>query len=120
MSRFRQSEHQSNINLHFGEDLVEVKTQNLFMSQALGSVIDLLDGLLDRLIQEKVISHDDPIISSYRKAMETVQKSGLRLAAPVDPKAPVERIKCPVCDAVLKVQPGKKAERCDWCGYEFE
>lgn len=120
MSRFSQSERQSQVNLHFGEDLVEVKTQNLFMSQALASVVDLLDSLLDKLVQRRVLAQDDPIISTYRRAMDEVRKSGLYLSAPIDPDAPVEQTKCPVCDAVLKTKAGKKIERCDWCGYEFE
>ncbi len=120
MSRYRQSERQSQVNLHFGEELVEVKTQSLFLAQALGSVVDLLDGLLDRLVVRRVLKEDDPIITTYRKALENVRKSGLYLSAPEDPDAPVEQIKCPVCDAVLKVKAGKKIERCDWCGYEFD
>ncbi|MBN2493001.1 MAG: hypothetical protein JXR96_00315 [Deltaproteobacteria bacterium] len=111
---------QLQINEQFSEHMTDVRTQLLFLSQAVGAMRLFLDGLIERLERRKVFSQDDRLLKRYRRALDRLERAGLRLDPPEDPQVKVESIQCPSCDAVLKPKPGKKIERCDWCGYVFE
>jgi hypothetical protein len=114
----RRSENQLNINTQFNGDLAGLKTQQLFVIQALGATVELLDGLLERLVQRRALAADDPLIGEFQRAMAIVRKF-LRLDPPDDPDAPAPQVKCPGCQAVIKVSHGRRVERCDWCGHLF-
>ena len=112
-------ERQVRINEQFSEDLAEIKTRQLFTGQALGAVVELLDGLIQRLQTEGVIGEDDPVVREYRRGIAEVKRLGLKMEKPVDPEAAVLQVKCPQCQAVLKAREGTRIERCDWCGWVF-
>ncbi|HOX46850.1 MAG TPA: hypothetical protein PK668_24850 [Myxococcota bacterium] len=115
------SERQININTQFGEDLVGVKTQLLFLGQAVGSLIRLTDSLLGRLQARGLVAEDDQALRDYRWALQELARLGFRAEPPVDPEARVAQVRCPNCNAVIKAKPGQQlVERCDWCGHQFE
>jgi hypothetical protein len=115
------SERQVNINTQFGEDLVGVKTQQLFLGQAVGTLTRLVDGLLERLQARGLLAPDDPAAREYRRAMAELRRLGFKAEPPVDPEVHVPQVRCPTCNAVIKARPGQQfIERCDWCGHQFE
>jgi hypothetical protein len=115
------SERQININSQFGEDLVGVKTQLLFLGQTVGSLTRLMDRLLERLQARGLLAQDDPVLGEYRWAMQELARLGFKPEPPVDPEARVAQVRCPSCNAVIKARPGQTlVERCDWCGHRFE
>jgi hypothetical protein len=115
------SERQININSQFGEDMVAVKTQLLFLGQAVGSLTRLMDGLLERLQARGLLAQDEPALRDYRWAMQELARLGFRAEPPIDPEARVAQVRCPKCNAVIKARPGQQlVERCDWCGHQFE
>ena len=81
--------------------------------------MELLDGLLEQLVHRKALAADDPMIGEFQRAITTVRKFGLRLDPPDDPDAPSPQVKCPGCQAVIKVPHGRRVDRCDWCGHLF-
>jgi len=113
-------EQQARINLQFNEDLADVKTRQLFLSQAVGALVQVVDGLIDRLTSRRLLPGDDPIIRDYHRAVEELKKAGLKMEPPEDPDIPIDQITCPECNAVIKAKAGEEIERCDWCGYKFE
>ncbi len=114
------SERQININTQLGEDLVGVKTQQLFHGQALGTILGLLDALLERLQARGLLGPDDPALGEYRRALAELGRLGFRPEPPADPEARVAQVRCPGCNAVIKARPGQQLiERCDWCGHRF-
>jgi hypothetical protein len=113
-------EQQARINLQFNEDLADVKTQQLFLGQAMGALVRIVDGLIDKLVSRRLLPEDDPAISEYRKAVQGLRKVGLKMEPPQDPDARVDQITCPECNAVINKKPGEEISRCDWCGYKFE
>lgn len=115
----RRSDQQLQVNLQLSENMTEVKTQLLFLSQALGAATELIDGLTKRLVQRDLLDHDDPLLLRYRRAIQAIRSQGLRLEAPADPDAPQSQVRCPGCDAIIKSRPGQRVERCDWCGHVF-
>jgi hypothetical protein len=112
-------EQQARINLQFNEDLADVKTQQLFLGQAVGALVQIVDGLIDRLVSRRLLPEDDPIISDYQKAVEELRKTGLKMEPPEDPDAQIDQFNCPECNAVIKRKPGSEISRCDWCGHQF-
>jgi ribosomal protein S27E len=115
------SERQININTQFGEDMVEVKTQQLFQGQALGVLARTLEGLLARLQERRLLPEDDPLVRDFRRAMEELRRVGLRAEPPQDPQARTLQVHCPGCQAVVKARPGQaRIDRCDWCGHVFD
>ena len=107
------------INTQFNEDLAEVKTRQLFAGQALGAVIELLEGLIERLTARDVLHADDALIGEFRRAIRELKGLGLDLQPPTNPKARTFQVKCPGCQAVIKAEKDARVERCDWCGHEF-
>ncbi len=112
-------ERQARINLQFNQDLADVKTQALFLGQAVGALVHVVDDLIEKLVSRRLLPEDDPAIGDYRKAVAGLRKAGLKMDPPEDPDAPVDRITCPECQAVIRVKTGQEIERCDWCGYKF-
>jgi hypothetical protein len=112
-------EQQARINLQFNEDLADVKTRQLFLGQAVGALVRVVDGLIDRLVSRRLLPGDDPIVSDFLKAVSDLRKAGLKLEPPEDPDAPVDQISCPECNAVIRVRSGGEIARCDWCGHKF-
>ena len=115
----RRGEQQLQVNLQFNDELAKVKTQQMHLSEALGASVRLLDALLDRLVDRQVLHAEDPLIGEFRRAVELLQKQGMRFEVPADPEAPVPQVRCPGCEAVIKVPPMGRVERCDWCGHVF-
>jgi hypothetical protein len=113
-------EQQARINLQFNEDLADVKTRQLFLGQAVGALVQIVDGLIDRLVSRRLLPEDDPIIRDYHKAVAELRKAGLKMEPPKDPDVQVDQITCPECNAVINKKPGEEISRCDWCGYKFE
>jgi hypothetical protein len=112
-------EQQARINLQFNEDLADVKTRQLFLGQAVGALVQIVDGLIDRLVSRRLLPEDDPIIRDYHKAVAELRKAGLKMEPPKDPDVQVDQITCPECNAVINKKPGEEISRCDWCGYKF-
>ena len=112
-------EQQARINLQFNEDLADVKTQQLFLGQAVGALVQIVDGLIDRLVSRRLLPGDDPAIAEYRRAVEGLRKVGLKMEPPEDPDVPTDQITCPECNAAIRVKTGQEIERCDWCGHKF-
>ena len=113
-------EQQARINLQFNEDLADVKTRQLFLEQAVGALVRIVDGLIDRLVSRRLLPEDDPLIGDYRKAVEGLRKAGLKMEPPEDPDVKIDQFNCPECNAVIKRKPGEEISRCDWCGHKFE
>ena len=113
-------EQQARINLQFNEDLADVKTQQLFLGQAVGALTKIVDGLIDRLVSRRLLPEDDPAIAEYRKAVEGLRKVGLKMEPPEDPDVQVDQFNCPECNAVIKRKPGEEVSRCDCCGHQFQ
>jgi hypothetical protein len=113
-------EQQLRINTQFNEDLADLKTRQLLTGQALGAVVQALDGLVERLVARQVLQAEDPIVTEFRKAIDALRGQGLSLSPPADPEAPVFKVKCPNCQAVIKAEQGTRVARCDWCGHQFQ
>ena len=76
-SRPRTSEQQLRINTQFNDDMADLKTQVLFLGQALAASLELLDGLVDKLAKRRVLSEDEDLLRRYRKSIETLRRAGL-------------------------------------------
>ncbi len=115
----RRDERQLQVNLQFNDEMARIKTKQMHLAEALGASVRLLDGLLDRLVDRRVLHPEDPLIGEYRRGVELLQQQGMRFEVPEDPDAPPDQVRCPGCDAVIKVPPMGHVERCDWCGHVF-
>ncbi len=118
--RSRLSEQQFQINTQFNDDVADLKTQVLFLSQGLAAMMELVDGMVDKLSRRKVFSEEEDLLRRYRKSMKTLKQAGLRLIPPEDPDAEVRKVTCPNCQAAIRARSGQPIERCDWCGHEFD
>ena len=116
----RLPERQLRINRQFSDELADLKTQMLFVSQAIGSVVGLLDGIVEELIERQMLQADDALVSEYRRGIEEVKRLGLKLEPPEDPEAAVYTVKCPSCQAVIRTGKDTPVERCEWCGHKFQ
>ena len=119
-SMAKMSEQQARINLQFNEDLADVKTRQLFLGQAVGALVQVIDGLVEKLVSRRLLPEDDPVVLDYHKAVGELRKAGLKMEPPEDPDARVDQINCPECNAVIKLKPGEEISRCDWCGHQFQ
>ena len=117
--RPRLSEQQMQINTQFNDDVADLKTKVLFLGQALAAMMELVDGMVDKLSRRRVFSEDEALLRRYHKAMETLNRAGLRLSPPEDPDEEVRKVTCPGCQASIKLRSGQPLDRCDWCGHVF-
>ena len=115
----RRGEQQLQVNLQFNDELAKVKTKQMHLAEALGASVRLMDELLDRLVERKVLHPEDYLIEDFRRAIDLLQSQGMRFEVPDDPDAPPPQVKCPGCEAVIKIPPMGRVERCDWCGHVF-
>ncbi len=115
----RRGDRQVRINSQFAEDVADAKTQILAVTQMLGAMTGLLDGLIERLVEKNVLAQDELILRQYRTALVEIERLGVPMQAPKDPEQEFSRVTCPECGAVLRLEEGQRAERCDWCGYQF-
>jgi len=113
-------ERQYRINTQFAEEMADIKTQQLLGSQALGAIINALDGIIDKLMAAKVLSEQDSLVQDYFAAIGELKRIGLKMEPPADPNAKVYQVKCPNCQAMIKAEPDVPVERCDWCGHVFQ
>ncbi|MBW1810928.1 MAG: hypothetical protein JRJ87_22245 [Deltaproteobacteria bacterium] len=112
-------ERQFRINTQFAEEMADIKTQQLLGSQALGAIITVLDGIVDKLMASKLLSEHDSLVQDYFTAIGELKRVGLKMDPPVDPNAKVYQVKCPNCQAIINAEPEVPVERCDWCGHVF-
>jgi len=115
----RRGEQQFQVNLQFNDELAKIKTKQMQLAEALGASVRLLDELLERLVDRRVLHAEDPLIGEFRRGLELLKMQGMRFEVPEDPETPVPQVRCPGCDAVIKVPPMGRVERCDWCGHVF-
>jgi hypothetical protein len=116
----RISERQMQINSQIGDDMVDLKTQQLFTGQALGVLEAMLGLLVERAREAQLLKPgDDKRLQGLARALDLLRKNGLHMAPPEDPQARVPQVTCPSCQAKIKVKPGERARRCDWCGHVF-
>jgi hypothetical protein len=113
-------ERQLRINTQFNDELADLKTQMLGVTQAVGSLVKMVDGLIEKMLINKLIPRGDPQVEQYFSEIGEVLRLGVKLTPPADPNEPVFQVKCPNCQAVIKGERDKPVERCEWCGHVFQ